>query len=91
MALVLSSQFMSCSLGRHVPAIAKNTIMAIKPVIKSFPGRTKSSLVSQEEAVVRRSGNYKRCKWDYNFVRSLESDYKVVSGTFISNLFDRLI
>lgn len=77
MSLAYSSLITSCNFGRDVPFEATK-ITTLKPVIKPFLQRTKVAAVS-EDSVVRRSGDYQPCIWDYNFFQSLKTDYTVTS------------
>lgn len=76
MALAYSSQIVCCNFGRDF-AVNPTKYTCFKPVIRSFPLRTNVSV--SQEPTVRRSGDYKPCIWDYNFLRSLKSDYAVIS------------
>ncbi|KAL8107827.1 hypothetical protein AgCh_024292 [Apium graveolens] len=72
MALASSSQILCCNFGRYIP-VNPTQKKGFKTVIRSFPCRTRVSV--SQEPIVRRSGDYKPCIWDYNFLQSLKSDY----------------
>ncbi|WOG85269.1 hypothetical protein DCAR_0104457 [Daucus carota subsp. sativus] len=61
-----------CNFGRDLPLKATKTT-TLKPAIKSFSQRTKVAV--PQEPIVRRSGDYQPCIWDYNFFQSLRTDY----------------
>ena len=77
MALAYSSVMISCNFGRDFPLNKATKNTTLKPAIKSFSQRTKVAV--PQEPIVRRSGDYQPCIWDYNFFQSLRTDYTVIS------------
>ncbi|KAK1368638.1 (-)-alpha-terpineol synthase [Heracleum sosnowskyi] len=73
------SEIMADIKAEIMASIAKLKLSCIlkilKPtVIKSVAGTTKVSF--PPEPIVRRSGNYKPCTWDNNFLQSLKTEYR---------------
>ncbi|KAF8409382.1 hypothetical protein HHK36_005457 [Tetracentron sinense] len=62
--------------NRQVPATASGSACASRYV------RCIKSTQTSQTTVVRRSGNYKPCIWDYDYVQSLRSPY--MEGTYTS-------
>nr|AUG98172.1 monoterpene synthase [Trachyspermum ammi] len=74
MALACSPLITSCcNFGRDVIPFKSTKNTTLKPIIKSFPQTTKVAV--SQEPVVRRSGDYPPCIWDYHFFQSLRTDY----------------
>nr|AUG98170.1 terpene synthase [Trachyspermum ammi] len=69
----ISPHVTSCNLRRFSPCKPKYVTTSMSVITSAVTATVEGSVLP--EPIIRRSGNYKPCMWDNNFLQSLKNDY----------------